>query len=410
MIWRHVWTLLSISVVLASVDVCYPQQALTINDIRSNRYISVTAQQQALSLEHFRLILLKNLQKYVGVEGEDKAPGIAVGLVTGQGDLAFGLGRREIGDYLSVDRDTMFGIGSVSKLFVGMALAEAVVHGELNCTTRANDWLDSSLQIDRRITLGHLVTHHSGLPNFPGNICSRPNAPADPVLRRLMPAKDYSKANLARCLIQNECLPSTPPGSQYGYSNLGIGILSIALENRYGYQNAGELIRTIITERLNMDRTTMNEPDFLARYQGDLTQGYLYQELTSKFDPVPLSDMGILAGSGELISSVNDMNSFLKVLTGLESGALERAAEEMNRPLEVMSQEQVMVGYAHEIMRRPDGSELHWKGGGTAGYTAMVLWQTEPKVGLVILSNRGEMEALKATGKRLFSQIVRQLQ
>jgi CubicO group peptidase (beta-lactamase class C family) len=410
MIWRHVWTLLSISVVLASAVVCYPQQAFTINHNRSDRYISVTAQQQALSLEHCRLILLENLQQYVGVDGEDKAPGIAVGLVTEQGDLAFGLGQREIGDYLSVDSDTMFGIGSVSKLFVGMVLAEAVVDGELNCTTMANDWLDSFLQIDSRITLGHLVTHHSGLPNFPGNIYTRPNAPEDPVLRQLMPAKDYNKANLAGCLIQNECLPSTPPGSQYGYSDLGIGILSIALENRYGYQSAGELIQTIITERLNMGRTTMNEPDFLARYQDDLTQGYLYQESTAEFDPVPLSDMGILAGSCELISSVNDMNSFLKVLTGLESGALERAAEEMNRSLEVMSQGQVMVGYAHEIMRRPDGSKIHWKGGGTAGYTAMVLWQTEPKAGLVILSNRGQMEALKATVKRLFNQIARQLQ
>jgi CubicO group peptidase (beta-lactamase class C family) len=406
MIYRYVWALLSIKVVFALVIAGYPLQAITSNDIRSNRYTSVDAQQQTQPLEQFRHILLENLQQYIGNKDQDKAPGIAVGLVTEQGDLAFGLGQRKIGKHLNVDANTMFGIGSVSKLFVGMALAKAVVDGELTDTTLANDWLDRSLQIDNRITFGHLVTHYSGLPNFPGNIYTRPNAPNNPFLRQLMPAKDYNKENLANCLRQNECLPNTPPGSQHGYSNLGIGILSIALENRYGYQNADDLIRTTIIEKLNMGRTSMNTPEFLVRYRGDLSQGYFYQESTNKFVPVPQSDMGIFAGSGELISSVNDMNCFLKVLTGLESGLLKRVAEEINRPLKVMNQEPLVVGYAHQIIRKPDGSKLHWKGGGTAGYTAIVLWQTEPKVGLVILSNRNKMDALKATGKRLFSQIV----
>jgi CubicO group peptidase (beta-lactamase class C family) len=410
MIYRRIWVLLSIDVVFALVVACYPQQAFTDNAIRNNRDILDNVQQQAPSLEQFRLNLRENLQHYIGIEGKDKAPGIAVGLVTEQGDLALGLGQREIGKQISVDRNTMFGIGSVSKLFVGMALAEAVIDGELSYTAIANDWLDRSLQIDSRITLSQLVTHHSGLPNFPGNIYTRANVPDNPLIRKLMPAKDYSKENLASCLKQNACLPNTLPGSRYGYSNLGIGILSIALENRYGYQSASELIGTVITKRLNMERTVMNEPGFLVRYQGDLSQGYFYHDSTDDLVPVPMSDMGILAGSGELISSVNDMNRFLKVLSGLGNGELKRAGEEMNRPLKAMSQKQLMIGYAHEIIPRPDGSKIHRKDGGTAGYTAMVLWQTEPKLGLVILSNRGKMDALKADGKRLFGQISLQLQ
>ncbi|MGD9171353.1 MAG: serine hydrolase [Candidatus Thiodiazotropha sp.] len=372
-------------------------------------HTSARTQKKPPPLEFYRRVLVKNLRQHVGAHGEHKAPGIAVGLVTEQGDLALGLGQREIGKRLGVDRDTLFGIGSVSKLFVGMAMAKAVVDGNLNYTTKANDWLDESLQVDDRITLGHLVTHRSGLPNFPRNIYKRHNTSKKQTLQQVMPAKNYSKANLASCLKQNGCLTSTPPGSDYGYSNLGIGLLSIALQNRFGYKNPNELTRKLITERLNMGRTNMNEPDYLDRYRDDLAQGYRYQGLTFEFDPVPLSEMGVLAGSGELVSTVNDMNRFLRVLTGLESGELKRAAEEMNRPLEATSRDEVKIGYAHQIRRARDGSEIHWKSGATAGYTAIILWQTEPKVGLVVLSNRGKMKALEATGKRLFSLIARQL-
>jgi CubicO group peptidase (beta-lactamase class C family) len=409
MICRHVWRILLIDVVLALTVACYPQQALTSNDMQASLYNPVNTQQEPPPLAHFRQILIENLQQYVGVHCEDKAPGIGVGLVTDQGNLSFGLGQRDIGKHLGVDRDTLFGIGSVSKLFVGMVLAKAVVDGELEYTTLANDWLDKSLQIDRRITLGQLVTHRSGLPNFPGNLYARSNAPKNQFLLQVMPAKDYSKANLASCLRQNECLTITPPGSHYGYSNLGIGILSLALQNRYGYQNSDEMIGKIITKRLNMSRTTMNEPDFLNRYRGDLAQGYLYQEPFSELGRVPLSDMGILAGSGELISTVSDINRFLELLTGLQGGVLQSVVNEMNRPLEATSQDEVKIGYAHQINRTPDGSYIHWKGGGTVGFTAIILWQTEPKVGLVILSNRGELEVLKAAGKRLIRLIARQL-
>jgi CubicO group peptidase (beta-lactamase class C family) len=410
MIWRRVWTLLSINIVLiASFVAFYPQQAFTGNDMRPSIYNSKHTRRESPPLVRYRRILIKNLRQHVGIHGEHKAPGIAVGLVTERGDLAFGLGQREIGNRHGVDRDTLFGIGSVSKLFIGMALAKAVTDGTLNNATKANDWLDESLQIDSRITLEHLVTHRSGLPNFPHNIYTRHNTPKDWALLQVMPAKDYSKANLASCLKQNDCLTSTPPGSHYGYSNLGIGLLSIVLQNRFGYKTSNELTRKLITERLNMGRTTMNEPDYLDKYRDDLAQGYRYQELTSELVRVPLSDMGILAGSGELLSTVNDMNRFLKVLTGLQNNTLKRAAEEMNRPLGATSRDEIKISYAHQIRRSPNGLEIHWKSGLTAGSTAIVLWLTEPKVGLVMLSNRGKMNALETTGKRLISRIAQQL-
>jgi CubicO group peptidase (beta-lactamase class C family) len=371
---------------------------------------SARTQRESTPLVRYRRILIKKLRQHVGVQSEHKAPGIAVGLVTEQGDLAFGLGQREIDKRLGVDLDTLFGIGSVSKLFVGMALAKGIVDGNLNYTTKANNWLDESLQIDSRITLGHLVTHRSGLPNFPHNIYTRRNTPKDRALRQVMPAKDYSKANLASCLKHNDCLTSTPPGSSYEYSNLGVGLLSIALQNCYGYQDSNELTKKLITERLNMGRTTMNEPDFLDRYRGDLAQGYRYEESTSELVSVPLSDMGVLAGSGELVSTINDMNRFLKVLTGLETGVMKRVAEEMNRPLEATNRDEVKIGYAHQIRCSPNGLEIHWKSGITAGSTAIILWLTEPKVGLVVLSNRGRLNALEDTCKRLISLIAHQLQ
>ena len=96
-------------------------------------------------------------------------------------------------------------------------------------------------------------------------------------------------------------------------------------------------------------------------------------------------------------------------LTGLESGVLKSAAEEMNRPLESTNRDDVKISYAHQIKRSPDGVDIHWKSGVTAGYTAIVLWQTKPKIGLVLLANRGKMKSLESTGKRLISLISHQI-
>ncbi|WP_328986514.1 serine hydrolase domain-containing protein [Thiorhodovibrio winogradskyi] len=355
-------------------------------------------------------LIAQYVSAHVGEYGEDQAPGIAVGLVTDQERLALGFGTQKAGEHIAVDGDTLFGIGSVSKIFTALILAKAVADGDLKLTQKLNDFLDESIQIDERITLQHLVTHRSGLPNFPTNMETRDNVAKDPIERQMMPAKNYSKANLVACLRQNGCRPMTPPGASSAYSNLGIGMLSIALQNHYHYQNSGELIQSLITQPLQMTSTCMNTPACLDGRRGSLAQGYRYDQQNDSLTPVPLSDMGILAGSGGLISNAKDMNRLLSVLTGLSGGGLVSAAAEMNREIGQAGEDQAdsAIGYAHRIKHTPRGFNVHSKAGFVAGYTAVIIWLEDPKVGLVLLANRGNLKGLIRTGMRLMASILQQ--
>lgn len=362
------------------------------------------------SFEPFNRMIIQSIQPFIGNDSADKSPAIAVGLVTKKGETAVAMGNRGLFSVLSPDGDTLFGIGSVSKLFVGLILANAVANEELSLTDKANNFLDKDIQIDDRITLRHLVTHYSGLPNFPDNITERDDRFSNKKNASLMPAQDYSRKDLTNCLANNQCSTVQPPGTKYLYSNLGIGLLSLILENRYGFNDFRSLNQAKITNVLNMHKTGTNNPVFLQKNKNNLAQGYLYDSELAHLKPVPFSGMGILAGSGELITSVNDMNKLLVVLTGLSRSTLGNAVNEVERELENTDQPRIKKAYAHRVGQSEDGEKIHFKAGHTAGYSAIIIWRKNPEVGLVVLSNQGNFKKpLLQLSKVLMGRITHQL-
>lgn len=362
--------------------------------------------EEALTL--FRSIITKNIKQYTENQSVQTSPAIVVGLVTRKGEVVEAFGTRDINRVLPPDGNTLFGIGSISKVFTGLMLAEAVVNGDMSLSDKANDRLDgSTIKIDDGITLHQLVTHYSGLPSFPGNISSQDNGSKDAKTRILMPAKDYNKKNLIKCLQTDKCEPENPPGSLYRYSNLGISVLSIALQNYYGFSDFNSLTQAHITQVLNMDNTTTNIPRFLEKYKANIAQGYTVRQNNLK--PVPFPYMGILAGSGGLISCANDMNKLLKALTGLSTVTLAPAVKEAERELAEI-RPGLMIAYAHEVKRIMNGDKIHFKSGLTAGYSAIMLWRDNPKVGLILLANRSKFRPLMPNSIRVLKEVTQLLE
>ncbi|MCP4263335.1 MAG: beta-lactamase family protein [Planctomycetes bacterium] len=357
------------------------------------------------SLKLFRSIIISHIKNNIGNRGAENSPAIVAGLVTGKGDVVVGLGSREIYKNLPPDGDTLFGICSVSKVFTGLMLAKAVTNGDISLSDKANKWLEDTIQINDGITLKHLISHFSGLPNFPENINKRVNDSEDPEISKLMPCKNYSKTDLENSLKNKNSRPLKLPRDRYLYSNLGIGILSIALENRYGFNDFNSMNQALITNVLNMDNTSTNIPSFLEKHKTNLAQGYAAS--IKGLQAVPFSDMGILAGSGELISNANDMNKLLKSLTGLLPGSLDAAVKESKRKLAKI-QKMKSIGYALDIRPASDGGNIYYKTGSCAGFTAIMLWRDKPKIGLIMLANRGKFRLLPIS-KRLLEAITHQL-
>ena len=130
----------------------------------------------------------------------------------------------------------------------------------------------------REITLLDLATHHSGLPGMPDNL---------EVTDRANPYADYHAGHLFRYLEKHGV--SRPANTTFHYSNLGVGLLGVALANRAGVSYE-QLLQDQVTGPLGLRDTVVSlspeqEPRFI--------QGY-----SARHEPVPAWDMDVLAPAG----------------------------------------------------------------------------------------------------------------
>jgi len=174
--------------------------------------------------------------------------------------------RRWIGNFgvLANDRpqppsdDSIFEIGSISKVFTGILLADAVVSGAVSLETTvgeiSSETSEANADVAASVQLRHLSTHSSGLPRMPSNL-----APKNP----LDPYADYDRTLMIE--FMKTVKPASKPGAPSGYSNLGVGLLGelLAIKADTTYQ---ELLANKLAEPLGMkDTTTVVGDDLRSR-------------------------------------------------------------------------------------------------------------------------------------------------
>lgn len=240
-----------------------------------------------------------------------RVPALVIGIYDQGRREVYGFGNLgdEVAHTLAPDGDTLFEIGSITKVFTGLLLASAVVRNEVLLDAPISTLLPAEVHApgrgDAAITLAHLATHTSGLPRLPTNM-----RPADVT----NPYVDYGVEQLHAFLNKHEL--RRDPGQEYEYSNLGAGLLGYLLGETAARRPAQEgapsptsgvaaleaLLRERITAPLGMDDTafTLNEAQ-----RSRLASPHARGRTSSNWD------MNALAGAGGIRSSVNDMLDFI---------------------------------------------------------------------------------------------------
>lgn len=300
---------------------------------------------------------------------ERRAVGIVLGVLDADGSTRVisagtaGEGARPLGDR------TVFEIGSITKVFTGVLLAEMARRGELRLSDAVSSHLPDNVRVPSRagkqITLLDLATHHSALPRLPNNM-----APSDPT----NPYADYTVAQLYRSLASLTL--ERDIGSSYEYSNLGTGLLGHAL-SLAGGASYDDLLRELVLDPLSM-RATGIELD--AEMGNWVAMGH-----DEGGNVVPRWDMPTLAGAGALRSDVRDMLRFLSANMGEPSTALERAVRTTHEPRETIS-DHMSIGLGWHIMS-VDNSRIIWHNGGTGGFRSFIGFDPDRGVGVVLLMN-----------------------
>jgi CubicO group peptidase (beta-lactamase class C family) len=297
--------------------------------------------------------------------------GIVVGVIEPKGRRVVGYGSLDKGDPRPLNGDTIFEIGSATKVFTSLLLADMVQRGEVALADPVAKYLPADVKVPERggraITLVDLSTHTSGLPRMPSNF--NPTDPANPYA-------DYSVQQLYQFLSSYQ-LPRDI-GSKFEYSNLGGGLLGQALARRAGMDYEA-LVRSRITQPLGMDNTGITlSPQMKAR----LALGH-----NDKLVTVPNWDLPALAGAGALRSSVNDMLTFLAANLGYVKSPLAPAMAAMlsvRRPTGAPGLGEIGLGW---LITKPSDDEIVWHNGGTGGYRSFIGYDAKTRVGVVVLSN-----------------------
>ena len=154
-------------------------------------------------------------------------PGIVVGLMKTNGSTYFGYGRMDLDGGPAVDENTLFEIGSIAKVFTATLLADMAECGELELTNAIQsylpDWITAPTWLDHPITLTHLATHTSGLPDWWSNL-----NPAE----RDNPFAGYTRELMYEFVDSYQLRRA--PGAGFEYSNFGMGLLGQLLERLSG--------------------------------------------------------------------------------------------------------------------------------------------------------------------------------
>jgi len=304
------------------------------------------------------------------IDRAKRGVGIVVGLVDEKGARVITYGKASQDSNLALDGNSVFEIGSVTKVFTATLLADMVERGEVSLNDPISKYLPRTVKTPTRdgkeITLFDLATQTSGLPRLPSNF-----APKDPQ----NPYADYSVDQMYAFLSGYSLTRGI--GEKYEYSNFGVGLLGHILTLRAG-TDYETLVRKRICLPLGMSDTKIKlTPEMLARMATGHNQA---------LKPVPNWDLPTLAGAGALRSTVNDMLKFVAANLGLTKSPLLVAMQKAQQAQRETGQADLSIGLNWHILKKFD-SEMIWHNGGTAGYHSFIGLDKKNRRGVVVLSN-----------------------
>lgn len=312
--------------------------------------------------------LVEKITQVVGPFVKDEwAVGAVVAVVRPEGTTIRGFGKARSGQSNAPDENTLFEIGSVSKTFTAVLLADLVREKKVRLDEPIANLLPKSVTIpkgkDRAITLQDIATHFSGLPRMPNNF-----APKDP----RNPYADYDEDRLFRFLAGHRL--AHQPGARFEYSNLAMGLLGVALAKRTE-KTFEQLLQERILKPLQMESTAIALTPAL---RGRLAEGF-----TADAQPSANWDIPTLAGAGGIRSTARDMARYVSAHLGKGPNHLVNACGTTHTQRAKVGPN-TGIGLA---WFRQSERDILFHNGMTGGYASYCGLDTKNRIGVIVLTN-----------------------
>lgn len=288
------------------------------------------------------------------------------------------------------DPGTLFEIGSVTKTFTALTLARLAVRGTVGLDQPLRDLLPRDITPPERggeaVRLVHLACHTSGLPRLPRGLLPRGLFRTDPYAGC---TGEFLLDGLRRTRLRSV------PGTRFHYSNLGAGLLGLALARRTG-TDYDTLVRAEVCRPLGMtDTRVVLDPGRAARLAGGHSP-------TGR--PRPPWHLAALAGAGGLHSTVPDLLALARAQIDPAPGELaEAVALTRATAHRVNAGAAVHPGWISADLPRGRHRAL-FHSGGTGGYRSLLAVVPEHRAAVVVLS--ANARSVDRPGLDLLARIV----
>lgn len=352
---------------------------------------------------------------------QDKSPGLVLSVIA-EGKVIFleAYGVRNLETQAPMQTDAIFQIASLTKTFVGTLGAKLVAKGRVSLDEDIRRY-DPKLVFHpslgaQVITLRHLLSHQSGLPNNPINRSNIavPNLPTD--FDPTIPAP-YNLSDLYDGIAKTPLRGRV--GAQYRYSNLGMVLAAHILTVAGGYETAQQAIETEITKPLGMEDTFVRLD---ASRDARMPQPYAFSDdkyhkvfpLGQKtYYPIPAWTLGNAIGGAGLSSTAQDLATYVAHVAGGVSDFLSPATRgilfEPNARFVDRDETVVDIGLGWRSLQFGPHGTVYQHSGHNDGHHATMLYSPSRDVGVISLTN-GSYQANRNLGAQVLLDVLEQIE
>jgi len=327
--------------------------------------------------EYFKAHLRWRIRREMAKNG---VPGLSIAVVDDRSTLwAEGFGWADREHRRPATSDTVYQIGSITKVVTALAIMQLQEQGQLNLDQPLSDFLPEFRMHSRwphaaPITIRALLSHHAGLPTYylKGFFSETP-------LQQLL--EELREEHLAY-----------EPHTVFNYSNLGFNLLGLVLERLHGQPYVDAVTRRLL-DPLGMQRSGFTSTGPLAE---TLARGYVYERPSQ---PTPIRDLP----AGGIYSTVQDVARFMRMVIGggtldgtrvLSETALAETLKPQYPDCPLDFGQQFGLGWILSGLRVDSGGSQAWHNGGTKAFLSQMAILPDKKLGVVVMANSDRANAL----------------
>ncbi len=339
------------------------------------------------------------------LENEKTNSSVSLSLIcnksSGNLENEFFLGSVKKSDIKLPNSNTIYQIGSISKIFVSALTLKFIEKEKINLAGKISDYLDDLPQEWHNVTIAELLTMTSGIPSYFGQITKSHSIFLNSFL--LNPYQLHDKHEILKTVSREELILNY--GQTWYYSNSNYLLLGIILE-KVTNKNLTELMRDEIFIPLNLKNTYFIEHlvsnEIPAAKMEFLAEGYDYSlPLWQAVDSGKFS-LSLAWASGSIISTAHDIRLFINAFFNKNSGLfLKKSTYDvyksylvdipMNYSSGMNQNAKYSLGFYYNKLHENEGYEI-FHSGGTFGFNSFFYIIPDKNISYVLLTNSMEKE------------------